>query len=650
MLHKQQYVNKIPELIANKFTHSFICSYFNLYLYQIFFDGYCSAPGGLMVRGLMNFFSSSTEYYWFITVHVKCSCMQPHKFRFSSCINSSAYLFIRDLDHNDFSWLPYDHIRLSVRNISVREVRSLVQFPPAYRELKDANLSTNQTFPLLQQLNLTYAIHCCWYKDYITHAVVDQDININSSTVNPPIVNPSGSNNTVTIVRNFTAPEHNCSEDLPHIEYATCVLLSTSTRKRRQLQPNCTILPTKVKPISAPFNCSPTDDPFHPCYDMLEYTSLRVLIWFVIVISLCGNVMVFTVLLYGAVKKSLTVPQLMIMNLAAADFCLGLYLLFIAAADLDTAGDYFNRWHDWERGPSCKIAGFLAVLSSVASISILGLITFERMTTIVFTFSGKRFMTLIRTGACLAVVWSISFLFAIFPVGDAVSSYGDGAYCLPIHAENVQDQIYIGFLLFFTGAVCVFILVCYVILFIRVKKTTSSLSARQELRIALKMAVLVATDFVIWLPIAVIGLDGVFTGSPFFRIEWSKYVLIFLFPLNSCINPVLYSLMQVGFRNQMCDAVAHLGLCKEYHKRRRNQRRGMSFATTNQGGSRFRLGSITSVTTFTSFISLLGKRSSVASVGSNECQLQAVNRKSTSSGSGSGSTSSDPNLLKESKY
>ena len=522
---------------------------------------------------------------------------------------TKIYFIIRDLDFNDFPWLPYKDIRLTVEEIHVTGVPSLTQFPPAYISnelslnqtlLLNQTILLNQTFPLLEKLSVHYQIHCCWYEDYKVRA-------------------PDGSGGSVP-------------------------------QTRFRLISNCPVLITSFRVGMGNFNCSSPngDDPFHPCYDIIEYLSLRIIIWFVIVISLCGNVLVFTVLLYGAVKRSLTVPQLMIMNLSAADFCLGLYLLFIAAADLDTAGNYFNRAFDWERSAACKTAGFFAVLSSTASICILGLITFERMTTIVFTFSGRRFMTLIRTAVCLVIVWSIAFLFAILPVADTISSYSKASICLPVDASDTTDHVYIAFLLFFTGAVCVFILVCYVILFIRVKKTTSSLTARQEFKIALKMAVLVATDFAIWLPIAVFGLAGTFGGNPFIRVEDSKYFLIFLFPLNSCINPVLYSLMQSGFRNQMCDAVAHLRLCKGYHKRRRDRQRGLSSAATNNlGGNRFRLGSITSVTTFTSFMSLLGKRPSVASMGSNECQLQQVTKKSSSSG---GSASSDPNVLRESMY
>ncbi|XP_065893733.1 lutropin-choriogonadotropic hormone receptor-like isoform X2 [Dysidea avara] len=506
-----------------------------------------------------------------------------------------------DLSNNIFDWLPHKDLRLSVEYINVKDVSELIQFPPAYT-------NGTQTFPTLDNLIVTYAIHCCWYEDYVVHTP----------------------NNAVFADFNETQLPENCTKD----NILSCFPDLNRTQVN-QSQVDCPSRPTNFTEKDIPFNCTPHGDPFHPCYDIIEYLWLRIIIWFVIVISLCGNVLVFTVLLYGAVKKSLTVPQLMIMNLAASDFCLGLYLLFIAAADLDTAGNYFNKAFDWERSAACKTAGFFAVLSSTASICILGLITFERMTTIVFTFRSRNIMTLIKTAVCLVIVWVVAFLFAIFPIFK-INSYNRIAICLPVDLRDKSDKLHIGFLLFFTGAVCVFILICYVILFVRVQKTTSSLTTRQEFKLALKIAVLVVTDFLIWVPIAVFGLAGLFTGDPIIRLQATKYILIFLFPINSFLNPLLYSLMQSSFRNQMCDAIANLGLCQDYHKHRRNHQRGLSFATTSkQSGSRFRLSSLSAISS-NSLMNLFGKKSTT-------CQLQQFTNHSRSCRS----TSSDPNGLIE---
>ena len=534
---------------------------------------------------------------------VRC-CVRTVHVMFLSIV---CYLY-RDLSNNNFDWLPHKDLRLSIQQISVTGVPQLVQFPPAYTNGK-------QTFQRLKILNLTYAVHCCWYEHYVVHDVFVPDF---------------------TEVNETALPE-NCTVE----NFFDCFGMNL-TGSEIPLS-SCPNTPTNFTKIDVKFICSPPKDPFHPCYDIIDYLWLRIGIWFVIVISLCGNVLVFTVFLYGAMKKSLTVPQLMIMNLAAADFCLGLYLLFIAAADLDTAGNYFNEWYDWERGSACKTAGFFAVLSSIASICILGLITFERMITIVFTFSGRKIMTRPRTSICLVIIWSIAVLFAILPIFE-ISSYTRVAICLPIDERSTKDKVYVAFILFLTGVVCFLICICYIILFVRVKKTTTSLTAREEFKLALKIAVLVVTDFLVWIPIAVISLAGLFTGDTIIGLQASKYLLILVFPINSLINPVLYSVMQNAFRNQICEVMANLGLFKDYHNQKKLRQRGPSIiASHNPSGSNRSQRVLLSPTTSSSLtlVSLDGSQQD------SSCELIRYTRSPLRS---CRSTSSEPNGFIDGMY
>ena len=304
------------------------------------------------------------------------------------------------------------------------------------------------------------------------------------------------------------------------------------------------------------------------------------------------------------IRNTVTVPQILITNLAAADFCLAIYLIFIAAADLDTAGNYQNEAFNWERSDACKTAGFFAVFSSVASICILAVITFERMTSVAFSVPGKYFMTIPKAIVLLVIVWSIAFTFGILPaVG--VSSYGIVCICLPFEANTSLDKGYIISLLIFTGIVCFFILFCYVILFIQVKRTTSSLSRKQELRIALKMSALVVTDFIIWTPIGVIGLTAVFHGTSWIDVQTSKYLMIFIFPINACLNPLLYSILQSSFRKHIYEIFAHFGPCKKYQRRRRARALGVTQTRPSSGTRNFNINSISFLST--SLVNLFSK-------------------------------------------
>ena len=46
----------------------------------------------------------------------------------------------------------------------------------------------------------------------------------------------------------------------------------------------------------------------------------------------------------------MTVSKFLMVNLAFADFCMGVYLLMIAVMDLNTIGVYFNFAIDWQNG------------------------------------------------------------------------------------------------------------------------------------------------------------------------------------------------------------------------------------------------------------------------------------------------------------
>ena len=452
----------------------------------------------------------------------------------------SYFALCRYLQHNGFSYLPSTDIRYSLYNINVKGCVNLIEFPRARRK------NGEPTFPQIKTLILEYQTHCCWYNDFYLHEPDLNDITINRKR------------------RQSTCPDK---------------VTTFKEAKSRQL-----------------VECSPQPDAFHPCYDIIEFLYLRIAIWFIITIAVVGNILVVAVLVFSMIRNSVTVPQILITNLAAADFCLAIYLIFIAAADLDTAGNYQNEAFNWERSAACKTAGFFAVFSSVASICILAVITFERMTTIAFSFSHKRFMTIPKTIILLVIVWSIAFTFGILPaVG--VSSYGKVCICLPFEANTSLDKGYIISLLIFTGIVCFFILFCYVILFIQIKRTTSSLSRKQELRIALKMSALVVTDFIIWTPIAVIGLTAVFRGVSWIDVQTSKYLMIFIFPINACVNPLLYSILQTAFHNRICDIFAQLGLCKEYNRRRKARTLGVTHTKPSSGTRNFNIGSISSLST-----------------------------------------------------
>lgn len=126
---------------------------------------------------------------------------------------------------------------------------------------------------------------------------------------------------------------------------------------------------TKVK-------CYPEPDALNPCEDVMGSTWLRRSVWLVVCMAVFGNFAVLLVLL--SFLSELTVPKLLICNLAFADLCMGLYLFLLAWIDHVSKGEFFNFAFDWQYGAGCKAAGFLTIFASHLSVFTLTIITLER--------------------------------------------------------------------------------------------------------------------------------------------------------------------------------------------------------------------------------------------------------------------------------
>lgn len=131
-----------------------------------------------------------------------------------------------------------------------------------------------------------------------------------------------------------------------------------------------------VKTYYSKIACYPEPDPLNPCEDVVGFVWLRGVIWFVWVMAIFGNVVVMAILC-ATNQSRLRVNHFLMMNLAFADFCTGVYMAMLAVQDARTAGEYYNFAVDWQTGWGCNAAGFLAVFASELSIFTMVVISFE---------------------------------------------------------------------------------------------------------------------------------------------------------------------------------------------------------------------------------------------------------------------------------
>ncbi|KAJ7401315.1 Lutropin-choriogonadotropic hormone receptor [Pitangus sulphuratus] len=305
------------------------------------------------------------------------------------------------------------------------------------------------------------------------------------------------------------------------------------------------------------FTCTPEPDAFNPCEDILGYSFLRVLIWFINILAIAGNFTVLLVLITSHYK--LTVPRFLMCNLSFADFCMGLYLLLIASVDAQTSGQYYNHAIDWQTGSGCSTAGFFTVFASELSVYTLTVITVERWHTITYAMQLDRKLRLRHAVPIMLAGWVFSILIAVLPLL-GVSSYMKVSICLPMDIETGLSQAYILLILVLNVVAFVVICACYIKIYIAVQNP-ELVAANKDTKVAKRMAILIFTDFTCMAPISFFAISAAFK-VPLITVTNSKILLVLFYPVNSCANPFLYAIFTKAFRRDFFLLMSKLGCCK----------------------------------------------------------------------------------------
>nr|CAH7725176.1 unnamed protein product [Callosobruchus chinensis] len=252
--------------------------------------------------------------------------------------------------------------------------------------------------------------------------------------------------------------------------------------------------------------------------------------------------------------------EFLMCNLAAADLCIGLHLLLIAAVDACSIGAYFNYAIDWQEGNGCSVAGFLTIFGNVLSVYTLAVITTERWYTITWAIHLNKRLKLRTAVRVMGAGWACALTMASLPLL-GVSGYSKTSICLPLENSDQADAVYLSTLLAFNAVAFGLICVCY-----GSRRTGSTTSVRSDLTVAKRMALLVFTDFACWAPIAFFGLTALL-GYPLITVTHTKILLVFFYPLNSCANPCLYALLTQQYRRDFFILMGRYGLCKDRAER-----------------------------------------------------------------------------------
>ena len=327
----------------------------------------------------------------------------------------------------------------------------------------------------------------------------------------------------------------------------------------------CACVQPVVLYFTYPAQCCKWENSFNvTCYPMLysghdsvcispsNKMSLQVLTWLILVFVLLGNIFVLFVML--ASKEKIKVPQFFISNLAFADFCIGVYLAIFNIIDAKTNGALYQM-SQWHYTPACSAAAYIAIFSAELSSCMMVCITIDRVYTI---YRSPKPGISMSTAIIIAVVCCLtSLLFAAFPVinGTIRNTISPSSeLCIPIFTnEDIEsDKIYIRVLLAMRVVAFLIIIASYVAIFFTVCRSPAIGQRRKDTITLLRKTVpLIVADFVCWFPI-------IFVVWSFFSLEQMKWLVVFVFPLNACANPFIYSIITENFRHRIRSMVKRI--------------------------------------------------------------------------------------------
>lgn len=338
----------------------------------------------------------------------------------------------------------------------------------------------------------------------------------------------------------------------------------------------------------APIKCTPEPDAFNPCENVLGSNFLPVISWIVSALAIFGNFFVILVLSVVTFDKAcsrhhnhLSVQKFLVLNLAIADMCMGLYLLIISGMDARSSGEYYKFGVEWQKGLGCKICGFLAIFSSQLSVYTLSVISLERWYAIRYAIQLDKRMKIGCARVCIFFGWVLAIVMATLPLV-GINSYEKTSICLPFDISDNSGVVYVAVLLFIAIGAFFVDLICYIWMYASVRSVgimehrkrkgsvTSTktgayhgTTATADTVVAKRMAVLVFTNFACFFPISFFVLTAA-AGHPLISISHSKILLVIFFPINSCCNPFLYAIMTKSFRRDLLAWFTSRGYCSNF--------------------------------------------------------------------------------------
>ena len=323
--------------------------------------------------------------------------------------------------------------------------------------------------------------------------------------------------------------------------------------------------------------------PYLTCDRLLSAKVFVVIVWVIGLNGLLGNL--YVLFWRRKTPEKNKVNSILLGNLAASDLLMGIYLLIIGSVDLHFGENFPMQAESWRTGITCRIAGALSITSSEASVFFVTLISIDRFICIRFPYSSKRLRGKSAV-ITVALIWGISLILGILPSmfsGTNFKFYDNSHVCIGLPLALIKlfstfgkDEIiatnsgryrfsYVSYTtqydglfngLYFSSAVFLGLnFVCYLMIagcyieIMRSVRRSSKQAGRtrnmtEQIRLTTKVSAIVATDFCCWFPIIILGIL-VQTRVITLPASVFAWCVTFVLPINSAINPYLYTISEV---------------------------------------------------------------------------------------------------------
>ncbi|XP_051972016.1 relaxin receptor 2a isoform X1 [Xyrauchen texanus] len=335
--------------------------------------------------------------------------------------------------------------------------------------------------------------------------------------------------------------------------------------------------------------CKPNTDGISSVEDLLASLVLRVSVWVMAFITCFGNL--FVIGMRSFIRAENNLHAACIKVLCFADCLMGVYLFFLGVFDVKFRGEYNRNALIWMESVECRTIGFLAMLSSEVSVLLLTYLTLEKFLVIVFPFSHLRPGKL-QTVLVLASIWVLGIVIAAVPLlnEDLFGNYyGRNGVCFPLHSDRLEKPTAKGYSTgIFLGLNLVaflVIVISYSSMFCSIYKTginATDVRSRlhKDVAVVNRFFFIVFSDALCWIPIFLVkALSLLKVEIPGTINSW---MVIFILPINSALNPILYTLTTSFFREQV-----ELLLCRwQRRSASKKGRKSLTSSTTNMDASR----------------------------------------------------------------